>query len=46
MPVFRLSKRLVFPRPELSEEDGLLAVGGEFGFALLAIALWQRVFGG
>jgi leucyl/phenylalanyl-tRNA---protein transferase len=29
MPVFRLSERLVFPPPELAEDSGLLAVGGD-----------------
>ena len=29
MPVYRLSERLAFPPPELAEESGLLAVGGD-----------------
>lgn len=29
MPVFRLDDRLEFPPPELADEDGLLAIGGD-----------------
>jgi len=29
MPVFRLTEDIVFPRPTLAEENGLLAVGGD-----------------
>ncbi len=29
MPVFLLSDDIIFPQPELSEKDGLLAVGGD-----------------
>ena len=29
MPVFRLTDDLLFPPPELAEDDGLLAVGGD-----------------
>jgi leucyl/phenylalanyl-tRNA--protein transferase len=29
LPVFRLSDEVIFPDPSLSEEDGLLAVGGD-----------------
>src|SRR5262245_15828062 len=29
VPVYRLDERLVFPRPDLADEDGLLAVGGD-----------------
>ena len=44
MPVFRLSKRLVFPRPELSEEDGLLAVGGDLSPERLVLAYSNGIF--
>jgi hypothetical protein len=27
--IFRLTEHLLFPDPELAEEDGLLAVGGD-----------------
>ena len=30
MPVFRLSEHILFPHPELAEDNGLLAVGGDF----------------
>ena len=29
MPVFRLTKEMIFPPPELAEPDGLLAAGGD-----------------
>jgi len=31
MPIFRLSEELIFPPPELAEDNGLLAVGGDLG---------------
>lgn len=44
MPVFRLSKELVFPPPELAEPDGLLAVGGDLSPARLLAAYQQGIF--
>ena len=29
MPVYQLTEEIMFPKPELAEEDGLLAVGGD-----------------
>ncbi len=29
MPVFRLNENIIFPRPSLAEENGLLAIGGD-----------------
>lgn len=44
MPVFRLTKELVFPPPELAEPDGLLAVGGDLAPARLLAAYEQGIF--
>ena len=29
MPIYQLTDEIMFPKPELSEEDGLLAIGGD-----------------
>jgi leucyl/phenylalanyl-tRNA---protein transferase len=44
MPVFRLTKELVFPPSELAEPDGLLAVGGDLSPARLLAAYEQGIF--
>ena len=44
MPVFRLSKELAFPPPELAEPDGLLAVGGDLSPQRLLAAYEQGIF--
>ncbi|WP_417916583.1 leucyl/phenylalanyl-tRNA--protein transferase [Candidatus Electronema sp. JC] len=44
MPVFRLTKELVFPPPELAEPDGLLAVGGDLSPQRLLAAYEQGIF--
>ena len=44
MAVFRLSKEIVFPRPELAEEDGLLAVGGDLSVERLVLAYCNGIF--
>ena len=39
MPVFRLGKGgIYFPNPQLAEEDGLLAVGGDLSVERLLLA--------
>ncbi|BDU70409.1 leucyl/phenylalanyl-tRNA--protein transferase [Geothrix oryzae] len=43
MPVFRLTKALVFPDPELAE-DGLLAIGGDLSAARLLLAYQSGIF--
>jgi leucyl/phenylalanyl-tRNA--protein transferase len=43
MPVFRLTERLAFPRPELAE-DGLLAVGGDLSPERLLLAYSSGIF--
>ncbi len=43
MPVFRLTKQLVFPDPELAE-DGLLAIGGDLSVPRLLLAYRSGIF--
>jgi leucyl/phenylalanyl-tRNA--protein transferase len=42
--VFRLDERLLFPDPELAEEDGLLAVGGDLSTERLLMAYQNGIF--
>lgn len=44
MPVFQLTEKLVFPPPELAEEDGLLAVGGDLSVERLLLAYRMGIF--
>ena len=44
MPVFRLSSEIVFPPVELSQSDGLLAVGGDLTSERLLQAYRQGIF--
>jgi leucyl/phenylalanyl-tRNA--protein transferase len=44
MPVFKLGKRILFPRPDLAEEDGLLAVGGDLTEERLLAAYSLGIF--
>jgi len=44
MPVFRLTKKPVFPSPDLAEEDGLLAVGGDLSEERLLRAYSLGIF--
>ncbi|MCK5512252.1 MAG: leucyl/phenylalanyl-tRNA--protein transferase [Thermodesulfovibrionia bacterium] len=44
MPVFRLSDEIVFPPPHLSEENGLLAVGGDLSTSRLLRAYSMGIF--
>src|SRR5512135_1797146 len=44
MPVFRLSEEIIFPPPELAEEDGLLAVGGDLSVERLLLAYSMGIF--
>jgi len=44
MPVFRLSRELVFPDPSLAEEDGILAVGGDLSPDRLLRAYCEGIF--
>jgi leucyl/phenylalanyl-tRNA--protein transferase len=42
--IFRLDHRLVFPRPELAEPSGLLAVGGDLSPERLVLAYASGIF--
>jgi leucyl/phenylalanyl-tRNA--protein transferase len=44
MPVYQLTGDLLFPRPELAEEDGLLAVGGDLTEERLLLAYSLGIF--
>jgi leucyl/phenylalanyl-tRNA--protein transferase len=44
MPVYLLTRDLVFPPPELAREDGLLAVGGDLSIPRLILAYRQGIF--
>ncbi|MBN2727919.1 MAG: leucyl/phenylalanyl-tRNA--protein transferase [Bacteroidales bacterium] len=44
MPVFRLNEEPVFPDPRLAEEDGLLAVGGDYSIERLICAYQHGIF--
>jgi len=43
MPVFQLTRRLLFPDPELAE-DGLLAIGGDLSVPRLLLAYRSGIF--
>ncbi len=42
--IFRLDERLIFPDPELAEEDGLLAIGGDLSSRRLMLAYEHGIF--
>lgn len=44
MPVYRLSKRLAFPSPEMAGEGGLLAAGGDLSVQRLVLAYSMGIF--
>lgn len=44
MPVFRLTKHIHFPHPELAEDNGLLAMGGDLSTERLIAAYRQGIF--
>jgi leucyl/phenylalanyl-tRNA--protein transferase len=44
MPIFRLTKQLRFPPPDLAESDGLLAVGGDLSTERLLRAYRMGIF--
>ncbi len=44
MPVYRLTRDLLFPHPSLSNEDGLLAVGGDLSAERLLLAYENGIF--
>ncbi|MEG0295237.1 MAG: leucyl/phenylalanyl-tRNA--protein transferase [Clostridium sp.] len=44
MPVYGLDERIIFPKSELAEEDGLLAVGGDLSLERLVLAYENGIF--
>jgi len=44
MPVFRLSKDIEFPLPQLARDDGLLAVGGDLSEERILLAYRMGIF--
>ncbi len=44
MPVYRIPKELIFPDPELADEDGLLGVGGDLSPERLILAYGSGIF--
>jgi leucyl/phenylalanyl-tRNA---protein transferase len=44
MPVFELEEHIIFPKPELAREDGLLAVGGDLSPQRLMLAYSSGIF--
>ena len=44
MPVFRLPEEHIFPPPELAEDNGLLAVGGDLSESRLLLAYSMGIF--
>jgi leucyl/phenylalanyl-tRNA--protein transferase len=44
MPVFYLSKDIIFPPTHLAEKDGLLAIGGDLSTERLLLAYQQGIF--
>lgn len=44
MPVYRLNDKICFPPPELAEEDGFLAVGGDLSEQRLLLAYTHGIF--
>ena len=44
MPVYRIPDELIFPDPELAEEDGLLGVGGDLTPERLLLAYRNGIF--
>ncbi len=44
MPIFQLNEELIFPNPELANQDGLLAVGGDLSPERVLLAYKNGVF--
>lgn len=44
MPIYRLTKKIVFPPPDLAEPDGLLAIGGDLSPKRLLTAYSLGIF--
>ena len=44
MPVFELTNELIFPPPELADENGLLAIGGDLSESRILLAYSMGIF--
>lgn len=44
MPIYQLTDEIIFPKPELAEEDGLLAIGGDLRWERLLLAYCNGIF--
>ena len=44
MPVFQLTDKIIFPPPEMAEENGLLAIGGDLSAERLLLAYSNGIF--
>lgn len=44
MPVYKLTKKLIFPPPERAADDGLLAIGGDLSVERLVLAYSMGIF--
>ena len=44
MPIYQLTDEIMFPNPELAEEDGLLAIGGDLRWERLVVAYCNGIF--
>jgi leucyl/phenylalanyl-tRNA--protein transferase len=44
VPIFRLTDDLIFPPPDLADENGLLAVGGDLSLKRLLLAYSLGIF--
>jgi len=44
MPIFQLTDDLIFPHPELANEDGILAVGGDLSPKRILLAYQNGIF--
>lgn len=44
MPIYQLTKKIVFPHPSLAEEDGILAIGGDLSPERIILAYQNGIF--
>lgn len=44
MTIYQLTEEIIFPKPELAEEDGLLAIGGDLKLERLLLAYCNGIF--
>lgn len=44
MPIYQLTDEIMFPKPELAEDDGLLAIGGDLRWERLLLAYCNGIF--